>query len=355
MRIISSCKMGSGTFEAKFIPLSKLSNVEKIYVLRERVGPAIEKLEYIIIPNYINRFKAFKFLIPLVLAKHAIKNRCNLIIGYHIIPHAFFAFFASMLSGIPFACAQTGIFIQSQSKNKGFGFFLKWMFRKALFINVPGQVSKSFWTDFGVDPQKINTLHSTIDTNRFYNKNLGKDFDFIILSRLSEEKRIEYLLKIFSELKNEGHTFSVCIAGAGPRKDYLESLAKDLDIDAIVNFIGFVNNPEEWFNKSKIFLLSSQTEGFPTALMQAMACELLCISTNVGNISDTIESGINGFLINYGDWFTYKETLNTILNNFNSEEISVISTRARESVVLYHSYDFAMQQWNNVFSQYFSS
>jgi glycosyltransferase involved in cell wall biosynthesis len=351
--IISSAQMGPGTFEAKFIPLSKLSCVEKIYVLRDKPGPEIDKVEYIILPRFISTFKPFKVFIPFILAKKAKNKKCNLIIGYHIIPHAFFAFFAGLLTGIPFACTQTGIFIQRQSQHKILGFFLKWVFRRALFVNVPGQMSKDYWINFGVDPNKINLLHSTIDTKRFYNYNTKREFDFIILSRLSEEKRIEHLLNIFFELKREGHNFSACIAGDGPRRDFLKVKAVDLGLDKVVSFVGFVDKPEEWFNRSKVFLLSSETEGLPTALMQAMACELVCVSTNVGNISDTIVHDKNGFLVNFGDWEIYKKILKEILLNKETEKMNKISILARESVIKTHSHEFAISEWMSIFKTYF--
>jgi glycosyltransferase involved in cell wall biosynthesis len=347
--------MGQGTFEAKFIPLSMHEWVEKIYVLRDKVGPKIDKLEYLVLPKYINRLKVFKILIPFLLAKYAKRYKCSFIIGYHIVPHAFFAFFASLISGIPFACAQTGLYIQRQSQNKIFGVFLKWVFRKALFINVPGQISKNYWKKFGVEPNKINILHSTIDTSRFYSYNKAKEFDFIILSRLSEEKRTEHLLNIFHELKSEGHSISVCIAGDGSRSNYLKGIVKNLGIEDVVHFVGFVDNPEDWFNRSKIFLLSSQSEGFPTALMQAMSCELLCVSTDVGNISDTIVNGENGFLVSYGDWKTYKETLVILLNRYETDEINQISKQARKSIEKNHSHQFAMIEWSKVFKKYFTT
>lgn len=340
--------MGPGTFEAKFIPLSKLDYIEKIYVLRDKIGPAIEKVEYIKLPGYINRFIPLKILIPFMLARYARRYRCNLIIGYHIIPHAFFTFFGSMLSGIPYACAQTGLHIQSQSKKKVFKLLLKYVFTKALFINVPGNSSKAFWIDFGIDPNKINTLHSTIDTNRFYNKKLPKEYDFIILSRLSREKRIENLLKIFSEMKKENHVFSVCIVGDGPRRNFLQDLTRELGIHSFIHFVGFVDNPEVWFNKSRIFLLSSKTEGFPTALMQAMACELTVVSTNVGNISDTISNNINGHLVEYSDWNKYQQILIDVLYN-NDGEMQIM---ARNSIIANHSFDHAVAKWDQVFNKF---
>lgn len=346
--------MGKGTFEAKFIPLSKLSFIEKIYIVRDKVGPNIDKVEYIVLPRVISRFKPLKIFIPFIIAKHTIQKKCGLIIGYHIVPHAFFAFVASLLSRTPFACAQTGIYIQRQSQNKIFGFFLKEVLRKALFINVPGQMSRDFWFNFGLEPSKINILHSTIDTYRFSNNNLEKVFDFIILSRLSEEKRIEHLLNIFHKMKSEGHNFTVCIAGDGPRAEYLKALTDELNLGDIISFVGFVDNPEVWFNKSKIFLLSSQSEGFPTALMQAMSCGLVCVSTNVGNISDTIVQNQNGFLVDYGNWGGYKDILIQLLEKLESTEFKKIADKAREDVVKNHSIDFAIREWEKVFKNYFT-
>lgn len=349
MRIISTCKMGPGTFEAKFIPLSKIDSVEKIYVLRDTAGPIIDKVHYIIIPSVVSKNKSLKFIVPFILAFYTIKYKCDLIIGYHIIPHAFYSRIASVISRTPYACAQTGLDIQKFSKKDNFGWLLKRVLSKALFINVPGNSSKDFWSDFGVSSDKIKTLHSTIDINRFHNMKLDKEYDFVILSRLSEEKRIEKLLGVFLELKNDNLDFKVAIVGDGPRKEFLETITKEYQLEDRVDFIGFVNNTEQWFNNARCFLLSSESEGFPTALMQAMSCGLIAVSTDVGNISDTIVNGVNGYIVEYGDWTQYKKILKEILENSDTSQLQI---NARESIVVNHSYESAIRKWSEVLNQY---
>jgi GalNAc-alpha-(1->4)-GalNAc-alpha-(1->3)-diNAcBac-PP-undecaprenol alpha-1,4-N-acetyl-D-galactosaminyltransferase len=115
------------------------------------------------------------------------------------------------------------------------------------------------------------------------------------VGRLIPEKGHKYLLEAFSKL--EKNTWRLVILGDGPLRDELQDYAKVLKIEDSLYMPGLVKNVDEWLSKSSIFAFTSVSEGFPNALVEAMAAGLPCISFDCdAGPRDIIEDGVNGFL-----------------------------------------------------------
>lgn len=345
--------MGPGTFEAKFVPLAQLEQIEKVFVLRESDGPVIDKVEYLILPGLISKFKPLKILIPFYLAYYAKKLKCNLIIGYHFIPHAFFAYFASILSKVPFACAQTGIDIQQKATKPIFIWVLKKILNKASFINVPGNFSKDFWINFGINAKKINVLHSSIDTNFWLPDDLvKKKYDFIFLGRLDPVKRIDMIINGLGLLldKFPGKMKPLLVVvGSGPDEKKLKELTKNLGIEQYVHFTGFTIEPIRYLQQTKFLVMSSFTEGMPTAMMQAMACGVIPITNSVGNIPDIVTNGMTGFFHNGHSSADIFEVMNYAIE-ISNRKLSLMQKEARDVIVHNHAHEVSSHKWVSTLS-----
>jgi len=219
--------------------------------------------------------------------------------------------------------------------------------KKAKWLNVPGSFSKNHWINKGLLPQKINLLHSTINTDIFVNTHNNKEYDFIYLGRLAWEKNIEIIIDAFKTISSEIHNPKLVIVGNGPEKKKLEEYVKINSLENRVVFAGFQKDVTHWLNKARFFVMASVTEAMPTALMQAMSCELICISSNVGNITDLLEHNKNGFLFESGNQSELSDIMSYCISN--TESISKIGTQAREDVILNHSYHTAIKKWDELF------
>ena len=234
--------MGNGTFQAKYIPLSMVENVEKILVIRKSTGPSIQKVKYYELPWLCKNFLFNHFITPVILLCKVIDKKTDLILSYHFVPHAYFAFLVSIMSGKDFIFAQTGGDIQEKFRKPFWRFFIKKVYLRAKYILVPGKQSRDFWAKNLPVKDKLHILHSTIDIDKFKpNPTKKKDIDILYVGILNERKQVDRIIKGFSLLVKKDNTLKLGIVGKGPLEKELKDLTKKLKIFSNVEFFGHSN------------------------------------------------------------------------------------------------------------------
>ena len=138
----------------------------------------------------------------------------------------------------------------------------------------------------------------------------------ITAGRLNKVKNHQLLLRAFSHVSKEYPDHSLVIYGEGTLKKDLISEAEHLGIKDKVLFPGFA----DWGELSKdasMFVLSSDLEGMPNALMEAMALGMPCISTDCdgGGARFLIEDGVNGLLVPKNDVDAMATAMDKLLSN----------------------------------------
>src|SRR5690606_3491823 len=89
--------------------------------------------------------------------------------------------------------------------------------------------------------------------------------------------------------------------GDGPERRESEELARDLGISHDVRFLGKQDAIEEILSVSDLFLMPSSSESFGLAALEAMACHVPVVSSNVGGLPELNQQGVSGFLSDVGD------------------------------------------------------
>lgn len=342
--IVSTCRMGPGTFEAKFVPLSRVNLVERIIVVRKERGPNIPKLDYYVLPKIYKNPIVNAILTPFIIARQVRLTKAAFILAYHYVPHYYLAYFASKLSGIPYILGQTGSDDQKLALRPIKGLLLRTAIKGAMYLNVPGSGSARFWNSLGY--RNINILHSTIDTDHFTPSYGEKEFDFIYIGRLEDYKGVHKIITAMQDVVRKHPTAKLAIVGYGSQEEDLKKMVQQLDLTRSISFHGFQADTREWLWKAKIFVMASDTEGLPCALMEAMSCGLICISSEVGNVGDILIDGKTGYC--------YHAEKNDILTNQMLDALSRVNESsgmqqaAREIIVREHSYQKSIALWSKI-------
>ena len=149
----------------------------------------------------------------------------------------------------------------------------------------------------GIDPEKFRP-----DPERRPDSNRPERV-MICVARLMFSKGIDVLLQAWGRMMHEPTEWraylkpKLCLVGDGNLRSQLERIAKELDIQDSIEFLGLREDVVDLLQCSWGFVLPSRWEGMPNALLEAMACGLPCVATRVSGSEDIITDGVNGLLV----------------------------------------------------------
>lgn len=346
IKIFVFARLKPSQIDYKIIPLSKSALVERVFVLRKT--PLIVnsiKVECIALPKIL-RLRIFYWLFTSIYGAWVIKkNGADLIVSYNIFPHGFNGFFASLLTKKPFVFAEINEDTLYYYKNPIFRTIIKKILHRANYITVPGSRTEERWRFYGYE--KIIKLHSTINTDVFCPAVKEKNIDFLFIGEFDKNKRPDLILDVFTEIRSKGFDISICFIGFGKLNKLLESEIKRRRLNNYAQIVK-TSNVLEYLSNSKILVMASLSEGLPCVLLEAMACELVVVIPPVGDITDVVKHGVNGFLHDNS-----KEGIgNGMLEAYkNFDKLGNLRKRARETIIHEHSYQVAEKKWNDLLSK----
>ncbi len=170
----------------------------------------------------------------------------------------------------------------------------------------------------GFETDNISTDHAGRESKR---KELGiLDDSIAVLSvgELNANKNHEVILKAISKLEDKNIVYVIC--GKGNKKEYLESLAKELGIEKQLILAGYRTDVAEIYKSCDIFAFPSKREGLPVSVMEAMASGLPCVVSDIRGNRDLVLDGENGFLCKPTDVDSFSEKICKLAENPNMRE-----------------------------------
>lgn len=162
-----------------------------------------------------------------------------------------------------------------------------------------------------IQPKKdLVTIYNFIDENKYHPVNPGtlkSDFGIksdekviVHISNFRKVKRIPDIIESFRGVLKEIDA-KLLLVGDGPEKVEMEALVMELGLQVQVIFTGKRDDLPELLAISDVMFHLSEKEAFGLVLLEALACGLPSVATDVGGIPEVIEDGVNGFLVQVGD------------------------------------------------------
>jgi len=128
-----------------------------------------------------------------------------------------------------------------------------------------------------------------------------RDFLWLAVGRLEEQKDYSNLLQAFKIIIQDGHEAQLRVAGQGPLLENLQRQSINLGISGRVVFLGLRRDIPLLLDAADGFVLSSAWEGLPNVVMEAMAAAKPVVATSVGGVPELVQEGVNGYIVPPGD------------------------------------------------------
>ena len=209
-------------------------------------------------------------------------------------------------------------------------FFRK--YKKNIFVSE--DALKAYLKVYPQDKNKCEVIYNIIDSNTIRDKskekiNLKKEkiFTFVNVGRHTEfDKRVSRIIEASKKLLNDNLKFKVLLIGDGPDNNYYKKIVKQYKLDNNVEFLGKKANPYPYFLLGDTFILSSEFEGLPTTVMEALVLKLPIISTNVSDVKKLVDKKFGNVINNEEElYLTMKKYINNGYKNkkyFDYEEFN---------------------------------
>jgi glycosyltransferase involved in cell wall biosynthesis len=164
-------------------------------------------------------------------------------------------------------------------------------------------------------PERVSVVRNGVDLERFRNTPLpnGARPTILGIGTFSRVKRWDRLIRAAAQLKRSGQNFVVKLIGDGPLRHSLEEQARQLELRESFEFVTRTKEIPTVLSASTILAHTSDSEGCPNVVIEAMACGRPVVAMDAGDIPSLVEDGRTGFVVRRGDDATLAARITSLL------------------------------------------
>lgn len=192
----------------------------------------------------------------------------------------------------------------------------KWTLKSADRIICYTEQEKAEMVGLGIPKKNVAVIHNGINTNLFRPRLLESESKNILwIGRYTPGKGVEYLIHAFAQFHKTHPDFSLLMIGRGPNKDAMIELVQKLGLEGPVKMWDFVPNHEmpDIYRSARAFVLPSLEEGVPRSILEAMACGVPVICTELPQLVNIVSGA--GCVVPLRDSQSIAEQLDRIVRH----------------------------------------
>ncbi len=294
------------------------------------------------------------------LAKHA---GLDLLHVHYAIPHATSAVMARQILDteglhVPVVTTLHGTDITLIGRDPSFAPVVTWSINESDGVTaVSDYLRQETYDHFNVT-NGIEVIPNFIDTDRFFRQDkehfkqaLCPNGEKVIVhvSNFRPVKNTGQVVEVFHRLRNGTSNVKLLLIGDGPDRVPTERKARELGVYSDVRFLGKQDPVEEILSIADVFLMPSGSETFGLAALEAMACEVPVVATNVGGLRELVVDGETGFLCPQDDVDAFTDRTRQLLTD---EELhDRMSAAARQRAVETYDIERVVPLYENYYQQ----
>ena len=205
------------------------------------------------------------------------------------------------------------------------------------------------WARGVVPERKIRVIPNPIDALPEPMDYANREQLVLAVGRLAWQKGFDLLIEAFAAGRAAGMQWHLAILGEGPERPKLEAQIRKHGLQDKVTLVGNVDDPWSWYQRARLFVLSSRYEGFPNALLEAMAMGCACIAAECpSGPADIMQHEVNGLLVPPEDVGALSSAMDELTSNpADAMQLGSAAARIRTTYAL----DAIMSQWDELVRQ----
>lgn len=259
-------------------------------------------------------YPPYDLALAVKMSEVATEVKLDLLHVHYAIPHSISAFLArelnNDLSYLPIVTTLHGTDITLVGADRSYLPITRFGILKSDGVTaVSSYLQKETCQVFDIGCDTISVIPNFIDPNYYYRRQndqlrnkLAPNGEKLVVhvSNFRPVKRITDCVRIFAAIQNKIKARLIMV-GDGPEKAQGEWLARQMGVSKNVCFVGKQPGIVDYLSVADLLLLTSETESFGLSALEAMACEVPVIASNVGGLPEVVADGENGYLAEVGD------------------------------------------------------
>lgn len=259
-------------------------------------------------------YQPYELVLSSMLVNVVKYEKLDLLHVHYAIPHASAAYMAKQILAsqgidIPFITTLHGTDITLVGKDASFEPVITFAINQSDAVTAVSESLKQDTYKYFNIKKDIQVIPNFINLDEYKHENChcekktyapyGEKI-LIHVSNFRKVKRVEDVLRVFDKVRKKIPA-KLILVGDGPERQNIERLCRELDTCNDIRSLGKVVSPEKILPIADLFLLTSETESFGLAALEAMASKVPVISTNTGGLPEVNKHGYSGFMSNVGD------------------------------------------------------
>ncbi|MHA6486172.1 N-acetyl-alpha-D-glucosaminyl L-malate synthase BshA [Bacillus cabrialesii] len=265
----------------------------------------------------VNQYAVFKYppydlALASKIAEVAERENLDIIHAHYALPHAVCAYLAKQMlkRNIGIVTTLHGTDITVLGYDPSLKDLIRFAIEASDRVTAVSSALAAETYDLIKPEKKIETIYNFIDERVYLKKNnaaikekhgiLPDEKVVIHVSNFRKVKRVQDVIRVFRNIAGKTKV-KLLLVGDGPEKSTACELVRKYGLENQVLMLGNQDRVEELYSISDLKLLLSEKESFGLVLLEAMACGVPCIGTNIGGIPEVIKNSVSGFLVDVGD------------------------------------------------------
>jgi len=326
-------------------PLARSGVKEVILVVDEPQLP-LEGVRFACWPTWLSTLLGRTIARAVWVLVTGLRYRPDLYMGYHLGPGAFTILIVGKLTGRPACYQMTGgpveIIGGGVYAAEGIGTSLGHastiietmalaVVRQYESVVVRGSKAKAFLASHRIE-ENVAIITGSVDSD-LQLSNGDRDIHLIFVGRLVPVKNVHQFVAVVEAVSQAMPQVKATIVGDGPLMTDMKTKVHRSRLTNNIRFLGKIEDVRSVLACSKVFILTSQSEGLSIAMAEAMSAGAVPVVADVGELSDLVTSGVNGYLVESGNIDEYARRTLSLLQDrvlWTQCSIEAIETARRE-------------------------